>query len=84
MPISAEADLAWRVISGARSRSVLHRRRFLLGAAPLSALIWVKMHQETRIAEPWPGVKPTRILIVEEQAPFASMPADARENDAGP
>jgi hypothetical protein len=55
-----------------------------LGAAPLSALIRVKMHQETRIAEPWPGVKPTRILIAEEQALFASMPADAGENDAGP
>jgi len=62
---------------------VRHRRRFLLGAATLSALIWVRMHQETRTAEPWPGVKPTRILIVEEQALFASMLAELLRAHSG-
>lgn len=31
------------------------------------------MHQETRTAEPWPGVKPLRLLIVESQTLFAAM-----------
>lgn len=31
------------------------------------------MHQETRTAEPWPGGKAVRVLIVEDQVLFAAM-----------
>ncbi len=41
------------------------------------------MHQETRTAEPWAGVKPKRILIVEPLELFAAMLADTLRAQSG-
>jgi DNA-binding NarL/FixJ family response regulator len=41
------------------------------------------MHQETRTAEPWPGGRRVRVLIVEDQVLFASMLREILETQPG-
>jgi two-component system invasion response regulator UvrY len=41
------------------------------------------MHQETRTAEPWPGVKTLRLLVVESQALLASMLVEVLSAEPG-
>ena len=41
------------------------------------------MHQETRTTEPWPGVKPLRLLVVESQTLFVSMLVEVLSTEPG-